>query len=73
MPQVRKTAKAKVVKRAAKTKRIKTKRAQASKRRASASVGRVWVGTGLCREAQGDGVPCRGTDGECETCGRALR
>ena len=32
----------------------------------------LWPGTGLCCEAQGDGVPCRGTDGECETCGRAL-
>ena len=32
----------------------------------------LWTGTGLCCEAQGDGVPCRGTDGECETCGRAL-
>ena len=33
---------------------------------------RLWTGTGLCCEAQGDGVPCRGTDGECEVCGRAL-
>jgi hypothetical protein len=32
----------------------------------------LWTGTGLCCEAQGDGVPCQGTDGECETCGRAL-
>jgi hypothetical protein len=32
----------------------------------------LWTGTGLCCEAQGDGVPCRGTDGECETCGRAI-
>lgn len=32
----------------------------------------LWTGTGLCCEAQGDGIPCRGTDGECETCGRAL-
>jgi len=32
----------------------------------------LWVGTGLCCEAQGDGVPCYGVDGECETCGRAL-
>ena len=31
-----------------------------------------WAGTGLCCEAQGDGVPCKGTDGECEACGRAL-
>lgn len=73
MPQVRKLAKAKVAKKVVKTKRIKTKRAAGSKRRASAPMGRVWVGTGLCSEAQGDGVPCRGTDGECETCGRALR
>lgn len=32
----------------------------------------LWSGSGLCCEAQGDGVPCRGTDGECESCGRAL-
>lgn len=32
----------------------------------------LWTGAGLCCEAQGDGVPCRGTDGECESCGRAL-
>ena len=32
----------------------------------------LWTGTGLCCEAQGDGIPCRGTDGECETCGRAM-
>jgi hypothetical protein len=32
----------------------------------------VWTGTGLCCEAQGDGVPCRGVDGECESCGRAI-
>jgi len=31
-----------------------------------------WAGTGLCPEAQGDGVPCFGTEGECERCGRAL-
>ena len=33
---------------------------------------RLWTGTGLCSEAQGDGVPCRDTDGECETCERAI-
>lgn len=32
----------------------------------------LWTGTGLCCEAQGDGIPCQGTDGECETCGRAI-
>jgi len=32
----------------------------------------TWTGTGLCPEAQGDGVPCHGTEGECEECGRAL-
>ena len=32
----------------------------------------IWLGTGLCCEAQGDGVPCQGIDGECEHCGRAL-
>jgi hypothetical protein len=33
---------------------------------------RLWTGPGLCPEAQGDGVPCEGTEGECERCGRAL-
>lgn len=33
---------------------------------------RLWTGTGMCPEAQGDGVPCHGTDGECEVCGRAI-
>ena len=33
---------------------------------------RVWAGAGLCPEAQGDGVPCAGIDGTCDTCGRAL-
>jgi len=33
---------------------------------------RLWTGTGLCCEAQGDGVPCVDTEGECETCGRAI-
>jgi hypothetical protein len=32
----------------------------------------LWTGTGLCCEAQGDGVPCAGPDGECEVCGRQL-
>jgi hypothetical protein len=32
----------------------------------------LWTGTGLCCEAQGDGIPCQGTNGECETCGKAL-
>jgi hypothetical protein len=32
----------------------------------------VWTGSGRCPEAQGDGVPCAGTDGTCDTCGRAL-
>jgi hypothetical protein len=32
----------------------------------------LWSGTGLCCEAQGDGVPCHGPAGECEACGRAL-
>ena len=32
----------------------------------------LWSGTGLCCEAQGDGIPCFGTEGECEKCGRAL-
>jgi hypothetical protein len=56
MPQKRKAAKA----------RTRTKA------RKPGPAGRVWMGTGLCPEAQGDGVPCRGVDGECETCGRAL-
>jgi hypothetical protein len=34
--------------------------------------GQIWTGTGLCPEAQADGVPCQGTDGECERCGRAI-
>jgi hypothetical protein len=37
-----------------------------------AAPARIWAGAGLCPEAQGDGVPCAGTDGTCETCGRAL-
>lgn len=40
--------------------------------RPSADTTELWTGTGLCCEAQGDGVPCEGTDGECEFCGRAL-
>lgn len=32
----------------------------------------VWTGSGRCPEAQGDGVPCAGTEGTCDTCGRAL-
>lgn len=39
---------------------------------AGAAPAPLWRGTGLCCEAQGDGVPCQGTDGECEHCGRAL-
>lgn len=30
----------------------------------------LWAGTGLCVEAQGDGVPCPTVNGECESCGR---
>jgi hypothetical protein len=33
---------------------------------------RLWPGTGLCPEAQADGVPCTCVEGECERCGRAL-
>lgn len=33
---------------------------------------RLWSGSGLCCEAQGDGVPCAGVDGTCDTCGRAM-
>ena len=32
----------------------------------------IWSGTGLCACSQGDGVPCEGTGGTCETCGKAL-
>lgn len=32
----------------------------------------IWAGTGLCACSQGDGVPCEGTGGTCETCGKAL-
>ena len=38
----------------------------------AAAIAPLWTGTGLCCESQGDGVPCQGTDGECENCGRAL-
>jgi len=40
--------------------------------RSAAKTALPWSGTGLCCEAQGDGVPCQGVDGECESCGRAL-
>ena len=30
----------------------------------------LWSGTGLCGEAQPDGVPCPRADGECECCGQ---
>jgi len=43
-----------------------------SKAPASKTAAQPWTGTGLCPEAQGDGVPCYGTEGECERCGRAL-
>ena len=43
-----------------------------SRAAAVASAPLTWSGTGLCCEAQGDGVPCQGVDGECEFCGRAL-
>ena len=39
---------------------------------APATPATLWRGSGLCCEPQGDGVPCQGTDGECEHCGRAL-
>jgi hypothetical protein len=31
-----------------------------------------WGGTGLCAEAQADGVPCTVTGRSCDTCGRAV-
>jgi len=62
MPQKRKPAKRATAKRTLKTSNTPTHTAAS----------RVWMGTGLCPEAQGDGVPCRGVDGECERCGRAL-
>lgn len=40
--------------------------------RAPASAVQLWTGTGLCSEAQGDGVPCRCVGGDCECCARAL-
>ena len=49
----------------------KKAKAKPTRMRTSAK-GRIWTGTGLCSESQGDGVPCRGVDGECETCGKAL-
>jgi hypothetical protein len=30
-----------------------------------------WCGTGLCAEAQADGVPCTVVGGECDCCARA--
>jgi hypothetical protein len=30
-----------------------------------------WSGTGLCPEAQADGIPCHEVGRDCETCGRA--
>jgi hypothetical protein len=30
-----------------------------------------WGGTGLCAEAQADGVPCTALGRSCDTCGRA--
>jgi hypothetical protein len=32
-----------------------------------------WGGTGLCAEAQADGVPCTVAGRECDTCARARR
>ena len=31
-----------------------------------------WSGTGLCPEAQADGIPCHEVGRECDTCGRAV-
>jgi hypothetical protein len=31
-----------------------------------------WGGTGLCPEAQADGVPCTALGRECDTCGRSF-
>jgi len=30
-----------------------------------------WVGTGLCAEAQADGVPCYDAGRQCDVCGRS--
>ena len=32
-----------------------------------------WAGTGLCPEAQADGVPCPTPSDACDRCGRARR
>ncbi len=32
-----------------------------------------WRGTGLCPEAQADGVPCPDPATSCDTCGRGMR
>jgi hypothetical protein len=31
-----------------------------------------WGGTGLCAEAQADGVPCTALGRECDTCGKSF-
>jgi hypothetical protein len=54
-----------------KTKHAKAKTAPKKSVRKRTADG-LWLGTGLCPEAQGDGLPCRGVEGECERCGRAL-
>ena len=32
-----------------------------------------WSGTGLCPEAQADGIPCNEVGRDCDTCGKAAQ
>jgi hypothetical protein len=69
MPKSRKPVRAKTTSSRTKSKPARTAKKPAAKKPAT---GGLWLGTGLCPEAQGDGLPCRGVEGECERCGRAL-
>ena len=59
-----------------KTKKVRTqrkpKKSKPKKTAKRPAAIRLWLGAGLCPEAQGDGLPCQGVQGECERCGRAL-
>jgi hypothetical protein len=68
MPKSRRPVKAKQTRAKSTPKKGKSKKT--ARKRVTAQ---LWLGTGLCPEAQGDGLPCQGVQGECERCGRALR
>jgi len=51
--------------------RFAAKPAEDLRRRARAAVDTEWPGTGLCPEAQADGVPCPGPSCSCDNCQRA--